>query len=797
MIKNYLLISLRNLRKHFSYTVINVTGLALGFATCLLLVLWIMHELSYDTFHVNQDQVYRSSLEYSAGGQTSKTSVSPTALLPFLRKNFAEVTNGVRLYHASSKRSVIVKKDTKVFEERRFYFADSTFFQIFSFPLIAGDPATALTEPNTIVISRRIAKKYFGEEDAIGKNLEINGNRVYMITGVAEDVPNNTTIAFDFIASFSSLAMAQELSWWSANYETYVLLAPNTDVKALEEKNNKLVMADLQIEEAGSGDYVKYNFLRLTDIHLRSDMKESAVVGSESYLYIFGGIALLVLLIASINYINLATARATDRAKEVGIRKVAGALRKQLFYQFMGDSFVLTFVALLLGFMLAGATLPFFNMVAGKFFAVRDLFQIKIIAFTMLIGLFVAVAAGAYPALAISSFLPVSVLKGNFKNSNRGLLLRKTLVVFQFSVSAILIVATLIVLKQLAFLQDKKLGYEKENIIMFPLDDKTKAVYPQLRSELFRQGTVVGMATATESPTQIQGGYNLQLQHGSSEVGVAVTAMAIDVEFVPTLDMKIISGRSFNETDFKVYEKDTVTTFILNESALKEVALSPSNAIGQRMNLNGREGQIVGIVNDFHFAPLHEPIAPLVLFTEPDQTHVAFAKLKGENALTEMKAFEQTFKTLITHRPLEFSFLNDQYDALYKNEKQMSYIGIIFASLAIVIACLGLVGLVSFTAMQKTKEIGIRKVLGASIPSIFVLITKEFSNLILLSLLIGIPISWWFMGEWLNGFAYKTTIGVGPILLAALACLLIAFIAAGYQALKAARLNPVDTLKNE
>jgi putative ABC transport system permease protein len=441
--------------------------------------------------------------------------------------------------------------------------------------------------------------------------------------------------------------------------------------------------------------------------------------------------------------------------------------------------------------------LPFFNTVTGKLFTIGDFLNPTILIFTLLSGICVAIAAGAYPALAISSFLPVSVLKGNFKNSSRGLWLRKTLVVIQFSVSIILVVGTLIVIKQLTFIQDKKLGYEKENIIMFPLDDKTTAVYAQLRSELLKNGTVMSMGKATESPTQIQGGYNLQLQHSNTEIGVAVTAMSVDVDFVETLGMEIMAGRSLNEADFKQQAIDTTFAFILNESALKEIALPIESAVGHAMQLNGRVGKIVGVVKDFHFAPLHEPIAPLVLFNETAQMHVGFARLNGSDLKETLASFEHTFKLLVNHRPLDFDFLDEQYNALYANEKRMSYIGIIFASLAIIIACLGLLGLVAFTAMQKTKEIGIRKVMGASETGVFILITKEFTNLILLAMLIGLPLSWWTMNTWLSSFAYKTEIGYGPLLLASFCCLFMAFLAAGYQAFKASVANPIETLKNE
>ena len=365
MLKNYLLTSLRNLNKHLVYSMINMVGLGLGLATCLLLAIWIRQELSFDRFHEKADRIYRASLEYSFGGQTSKTSVSPTALLPALQKNFSEVENGVRLYNPSSYSPFIVKKDDKLFQEGKFYFADSTFFKIFSFKLLRGDAEKVLTLPKSVVLSQSMARKYFGEEDPLGKTLQINNRDDYTVTGVMEDVPDNSLLQFDFVASFSSLEQSREQIWWSANYQTFLLLNPNADVPSLQEKTNALVKKELASELTNPNDYVKYNFMPLTDIYLRSDSKESEVVSNILYLYAFGGIAALILIIACINYINLATAKAADRAKEVGIRKVIGALKRQLFFQFIGESLIITIFLALLAFLLAQLALPIFNSITG------------------------------------------------------------------------------------------------------------------------------------------------------------------------------------------------------------------------------------------------------------------------------------------------------------------------------------------------------------------------------------------------------------------------------------------------
>ncbi|HEX6891946.1 MAG TPA: ABC transporter permease [Chryseolinea sp.] len=799
MIKNYILIGFRNLVKHRFYSIINVAGLGLGIAASLLLVSWIIHELSYDRFHRDADHIYRSSLEYSFGGQTAKTSVSPTKLLPTLQKNFAEVEDGVRLYNPSTWSPYIVKNKENVFQEGKFFYADSTFFNVFSFALIEGDPLTALKEPNSVILTRSTAKKYFGNEDVIGKTLEVNST-AYNITGLLDDIPTNSIIDLDFLGSFSSLPQSKEQIWWSANYETYVRLAPSTDIKTLTEKTEAIVRKELASELASPGDYVRYNFMRLTDIYLRSDMSEWAKVSDIKYIYIFGAIACLVLLIACINYINLATARAADRAKEVGIRKVVGAMRNQLLLQFIGESLIITLLSLCVGFLMVRLALPAFTDITGKSFAGGIIFSPLFMGISVLIAFIIALAAGAYPAIAITSFKPVSVLKGSFKTSRRGTWLRQGLVVFQFCISTILVIGTLVVVKQLDFLQQKKLGYDRENTLIIPLDGKTDKVYNELKTEVMRTGVASNIARATESPTFIAAGYSLNVQDGSDAPGMIVTAMSVDAEFIPTLGMEFATGRNFTEADIVKAQKDTTSSsysFIINESTLRELSIDTEKAIGLRVSMNGRKGEIIGVLKDFHFAPLHKKIGPLVLFNQVSDYHNIFIKLKSGDITESVASVKRIYNQLVPHRPFEYQFIDQRYNSLYDNEQRMAKINTVFALLAIVIACLGLLGLVSFSAAQKTKEIGIRKVLGATASSIVLLITKDFTRLVVIALMIGFPIAYWIMDKWLSDFAYKTEIGLSPVLLSSLLCVVIAFGTASYQAVKAALINPADTLRNE
>lgn len=799
MLKNYFLASIRSLRKHLSYSTINIAGIGLGLATCMLLYLWIGHELSYDRFHTNGNRIYRGGLEYSFGGQVAKTSVSPTALLPVMKKNFAEVENGVRVYNPSTRNPHIVKNGEKIFQEKKFYFADSTFFQVFSFRLLRGNPVKALVEPNSVVLTQSTARKYFSEEDVIGKTLTVNNTTEYKVTGLVEDCPSNSMLQFDFIASMSSREESKSQIWWSANYQTYLLVNANTDIKQLQEKTNEIVKKALASELTSPGDYVVYNFIPFTDIYLKSNTDEPEVVGSIQYVYVFSAIALLVLIIACINYVNLATAKAADRAKEVGIRKVAGAVRSQLFLQFISESLIVTLAGICIAFLLSTLALPLFNSLTGKNFIVADLFTAKFLLLSLIVWIVIALLAGAYPALAITSFKPVSVLKGNFKNSSDGLWLRQALVIFQFSVSIILMIGTTVILKQVNYIQNKELGYNKNNVIVIPLDKKSRQLYDQLKAEFERSGVVASMGRANESPTKINGGYSIK-SSGSSSRGIIVTAMPIDKDFVPTLDMKLLAGRNFTDADFTRAVKDTVTSLILNQSTVKELGLSVENVVGSKLDFQGHEAVVTAVVEDFHFSSLHEKIGPLLMFiaTEDWELPNTFVRLNSGEVASSLRLLKSVGSSILSHRPFEYEFLDQKYQKLYDKEQRMGKVTTVFAAFAIAIACLGLFGLVAFAASQRTKEIGIRKVLGATSLRIVGLITENYMKLVLTAIIIGIPAAWWIMENlWLGSFAYRVSIGAGPLVLSSVACIAIAFATASFQAVKAALVNPSKTLRSE
>ncbi|HEY0655348.1 MAG TPA: ABC transporter permease [Chryseosolibacter sp.] len=794
MIKNYLLISFRSLRKHFSYSLINILGLGLGLATCLLLVTWIRDEVSFDRFHDKAERIYRFSLEYGNGGQTAATSVSPTALLPAIL-SLPEAETGTRYYKVSGRNPWIVRYEENSFRESRFYIADSTFFDVFSFPLLKGNPKEALRQPYSVVLTESIARKYFGNEDPLGKLLKVNNKREYVVTGVVADLPANSLFRFELLGSFTSLPQEMlKIQWWSANYQTFVLVKENADADALEAKTNDIVKKE--IPPSGDGDYVKYNKMALTDIYLKSPFSnEPEVVSDIRYVYIFSAVAALILLIACINYINLATAKAADRAKEVGIRKVVGALRNQLFVQFIGESVLITFFAFVFAFFLSQLLLPLFNELTGKQFAGSVLLEPSFLLVSIVTLLIIAVLAGAYPAFAITSFKPVTVLKGNFKTSGRGIWLRKGLVVFQFAISIVLITGTIIIVKQLDYIQGKNLGYDKEHVIHLPLDSLTEASYSSFKNELQRTGTAVEVARGSESPVQIQAGYTINTKENSGQ-GVVTTGLLVDHSYLPAVGLELLYGRNFTEGDWERHVRDTAYTFILNESAVRALFLEPAEAVGKIVVMGGRQGEIIGVAKDFHFNSLHREINPLVIFQE-DQFSKVFIRLPEGNVEEHVSKVKETYTKLYTHRPFEFQFLDEQYESLYNNEQRLGSVFIVFATLAIIIACLGLLGLVSFSAAQKTKEIGIRKVMGATPASIVMLITSDFTKLVLISIVLGLPLAYWIMQQWLSAFAYKTDIGVTPLLVASAVAFVIALGTAGYQAVKAALVDPAKTLRNE
>jgi putative ABC transport system permease protein len=794
MVRNYFKIAIRNLFHHKVLSGINILGLAAGISCCLLIALYVYNETSYDRFHKNANRIFRVTMEYSFDGVINKTSVTGNKLFPAFKRNFPEVENGVRMFNPGA----IVKYDTKLFEENAFVFADSTVFDIFSFKLLQGNPHTVLENPNTVVVTESTAKKYFGNDEPIGKLLRVNNEKDYKVTGVVQDCPSNSQIKFDFLASFSSLdgPIYKTEKWWNANYFTYLLLKTPEADKSLSAKIPSYMKTQDKENGITGNNYLTFHLEPLRKVHLYSQVEGGfEPAGDYRYVYIFSAIALLILCIACANYMNLITARAAERAKEVGIRKVMGAVRKQLFGQFMGESLITVCIALLVSLGFVKLLLPLFNFVSAKQLNFSTIFQPATLSSLLIVLILVGLIGGSYPALVLSAYKPIKVLKGNFKTRSSGGLLRKILIVTQFVISVGLIVCTIVIHNQLAFIQNKKLGYDKDHVIILPVDKFIRQKIGTFKTEFKSDPNVISVATCTQTPTFIPGKYNLKV----NDRDMIVTAEGVDKDFIKTLGLKIAAGSDFtdaDETSALSEDENTRGAVVLNESAAKSLDWNAEEAVGKTVQFQGRNSIVKAVVKDFHFASMHEPISPIVLFLN-GYTRTLLVKLSGAQLPQTLQFLKRKWNELAPHRPFEYKFLDEEYNKLYTAETRTGKIFYAFALLAIGLACLGLFGLATFTARQRTKEIGIRKVLGASVPGIITLLSRDFLKLVIISTLIAFPIAWWAMNKWLQDFVYRINIGWWVFALAAVLAFLIAFITISFQAIKAAVSNPVKSLRTE
>ncbi|MDX2245376.1 MAG: ABC transporter permease [Bacteroidia bacterium] len=795
MIQHYFIIALRNLRKHLSYSLINILGLGTGLAACLLLLLFVRHEMSYDRFHKNHDRIFRVSMEVNSGGTIRHVSVSPTALSPVFQREFPEVEKGVRIFSSGKFSPDVVRYESKIFQEMGFFFADSSFFDIFSFSLTAGDLRTALRRPSTVIISQSMAHKYFGTENPVGKILNLNNNRDYEITGVMQDMPPNSHFHADFLASFSTLNAAKEEIWGSANYQTYLLLQSPEAVYSLREKIPAFIQRIQQQLSGALGPETKllYRLTPLTDIHLYSDAENELEPGSDiRYVYAFSAIALLILLIACINYMNLATARSVDRAREVGLRKVVGAYKSQIFAQFMGESVMITFLAVIFSVVFAKLILPTFNALIHRDLSLNFIQEPSLLLMLAIIGLIVSLVAGIWPALIFTKFEPVAILRGKYRTASGGSLLRKSLVVFQFVISVFLIVCTFVVYNQLQLIRQTRLGYDKDQLVVIPIDRDIAEKWEAIKGMFKSVKEIEQVSAVSENPTKVDGTYNL-FKPSNEENSDLVQAIASDIDLVQTLGLEIIAGTNY--TPASALREDF--PFILNQTAIKMLGWEPQEAIGKPINLNRRAGFVQAVVRDFHIASLHSQISPLVIFLSPFDYNETLVRITPGDPQKALAHLEKIWKEQAPHRPFEYHFLDETYQQLYQSEQQIGKAFGIFAALAILIACMGLFGLASFTTVQRAKEIGIRKVLGATVMNILTLLSKEFSRLVIIAVVIALPLAAWVMDSWLSNFAYRVNVSIFTLLIAGGLALLLAWLTVGYHSLRTALTNPAETLKDE
>lgn len=796
MFRNYLKTALRHLLKNRLYTGVNLLGLTLGLASCLLIGLYSQHELSFDRFHHNADRIARVTWECDFGDANVKLAVTGTKVGPQLKRTFPEIEAYVRLL----KYPQVVGYGAQLYEEKNFVYADSAFFSMFSFPLLSGNPATVLDAPQKLVVTRSTARKYFGNENPVGKTLQVGGKKEFVIAGVCEDAPENSQIRFDFIGSFTSLNAAKEEKWTEANYITYLLLRDKAQLPQLAAKVATYCrqVGKEEMHLAGN-DAMAFHLEPLSAVHLYSALDGLEPNSNINYLYALGAVALLILLIACVNYTNLSTAQSAGRSTEVGMRKVLGADRHQLFSQFIWESIILVLVAAGFAVLLAQLLLPYFNQLAGKHFTGHLLVAPATLATLLGVVVLVSFAAGAYPALVLSGSSTLAVLKSGVRFTG-ALGLRRSLIVLQFAISSFLIISTIIIHQQLSYIRQKDLGYTKDHVLVLPIDNQIRENYDDFRQSLAASQGVLSIAGAYEEPTHIGWGDGLQKGRGDGP-SITINAFPCDESIVKALGLKIIAGTDYSWSDVQQFDttdggQHTRYAFMLNESAVKALGWTPAEAIGKVVT-KGSPGTVKAVVQDFHFRSFHEPIGPLAIFLDRRMVNALFVKLSGANTAATIASLEKTWRQRVRHRPFEYHFLDEDYEALYTTEQRTGQVVTAFSSLAILLACLGLFALTAYTMVQRAKEIGIRRILGASVPNVLALVSKDFLALVCAALVIAIPLALYTMDKWLQDFAYKVSIQWWVFGLAGLVTLLIALLTICAQAIRIALANPIKSLRTE
>ena len=799
MIRNYFKTAWRNLWKNKLYSGINISGLAVGLAACLLIGVYISHELSYDKFNTNADHIVRVTMEYEKAGTVNAVATTGTKVGPQFKRTFPLVEEYVRTFI----RQNIIKHDEKIFDEPRILYADAPFFKVFSFHLAEGDPATALNASDKIVITRSMAKKYFGNEDALGKTLTMGG-KDFRISAICEDVPQNSQIKFDFVTPFLNLGNnVKDETWWTANWITYLLLRDHNSISQLQQQVNDYMKSTAVRKDAGveGNNYLSYHLEPLTRVHLYSSLPGFEPNGSIRNIYIFSLIALLILIIACANYTNLATAQSAGRTAEIGMRKVMGASKKQVFIQFISESLIITLFAGALAIIISITLTPYFNNITGTQFSASAFLKPLPIAALIIFSILTSFFAGFYPALLLSGTEVIGVLKKGFSFTGGKNLLRKTLIIAQFSISAILIIFTIIILQQMNFMKTKDLGYNKDHIVVLPIGGKMLSDFQALK-DAFSQVRGVESATASyETPEYVQWGDGISVTDEKGKHDISLNAMPVDLDFIKTLQMKLIAGRDFQQSDFAMMDtsndyQNYHQPYLINETLAKKIGWTPEQAIGQTIE-KGATGPVVGVIKDFNFSSLHDPVGPLLIFLNRDYSRDFMLRINGNDVPQTLSRLEMVWKQRITDRPFHYHFLDEDYNKLYQAEQRSSSLLSVAAMLAIILACLGLFGLAAFTTAQRTKEIGIRKVLGAHAGSITLLVSKNFLALVVIAIAIAIPLAWVIGNNWLQDFAYRINISWWVFLAAGAAALLIAFLTVSFHSIKAAMANPVKSLRTE
>lgn len=808
MIQNYFRIAIRNLWKNKAFSAINIIGLSIGLASFILITLYVMDELSYDRYNDKADRIYRVNTDIKFGGSDLVLAVASDPMGATLKKDYPQVEEYVRFYDNGA---LLVRKGNQYLNEQNVVSADSTLFNVFTLPAIAGETKNALNEPNTVVLTASTAKKYFGTTEAVGRNIETDNKKLFKVTAVIKDIPANSHFNFDFIFSIKNVEYNYG-NYLSNNFQTYILLKKGTDYKVFERNFAQVIekyvlpqaQQFMQLKSmddfAKAGNKLEYSLIPLTDIHLKSSRAaELGVNGNIQYVYIFSAVAAFVLLLACINFMNLSTARSSNRAKEVGIRKVLGSDKRSLIRQFLVESFLMSFLSLTVALLIVWLVTPFFNNISGKTLSMATLLGSKQLVFICALPLVVGLLAGSYPAFYLSSFQPISVLKGKLNAGFKRSGLRNSLVVFQFATSIILIIGTVIVYSQLNYIRTTRLGFQKDQVLIIRSTGSLGNKVDAFKTDVLKMPGVVSGTLSGYLPVPSARNDNTFSTSAvmDSRNGLNMQVWNIDYDYIKTMGMQMDKGRNFS------LEFGTDTSgLIINETTAK--LLGYADPIGKKLYTFYQVGNtntlisynIIGVVKNFHFESLRHNIGPLCLRLGKSTSTAAF-KVDAQNLQPLLKQVEAKWKAMVPAMPFNYRFMDEAFDNMYRTEERVGKVAVSFAILAILIACLGLFGLVTYAAEQRTREVGIRKVLGASITSIVTLLSKDLLILVLIAALIAFPVAWYAMHNWLQDFAYRISISWWVFAVAGITSFAIALLTISFQAIKAGMANPVKSLRTE
>jgi len=791
MIKNFFLIAVRNIARHKVFTLINVTGLAVGLAASLLILLWVQDEFSFEKFNVNAINIYRVEEDQFYSGARYHVTVTPMPSGPVWKEKIPEIKEQVRINPWLPR--VLFRYDDKSFFESAVASVDSNLLKVFTLPLSMGDPHTALNSPHSIILTKKLAAKYFGNINPVGKTITVENKAQFTVTGVFKEIPENSMLSFSCVIPFSYLKEIgmEDKSWGNNEIFTFIKLEKDADIKSVNKK-----LTDIVVENAPQIT-TKYNVFPLLDIHLHGQFGFKETKGPVIVVSIFTLIAIFVLLIACINFINLSTAKASGRGKEIGIKKVAGADQMSMIIQFMLESLLLVAVSMVLAMILIGLMLGTFNNISGKSFNLSDLFRFKFIINFIIVGLVAGFISGIYPALYLSSFKPVTVLKGEADSSKENGRLRQILVVVQFTLSILIATSAIFMYKQLKFLQEKDLGFNKENLICIPMPENLKPKYYSLKKELEKETLIQGVTASMWNPTMMGSNSGGASWDGKDpEKQVLIGTNAIDYDYLKTLNMKLVSGRDFSRDFQGDMVHDTLGNFLVNEEVVKLMGIG--DPVGKNFRFMGLNGTIVGVLKNFHFKGADQAIEPMAFaLADTRYLRVILIRLTPGKIPESLKAVENTWKNVVTEYPLDYTFIDQDYDRLFRAQIRLSELLKYFTILAVIIACLGLYGLSSYSAERRTNEVGIRKVMGAGSLTVMYTLSKEFLLPVLLSIIIAIPLGWLIVVNLLKQFAYRIDLSILVFLEIAGGAILIALLTISFQAYKATGINPAEALKVE